>query len=138
MKKVFFTVSMAVAVFFTAAVGLCVKELTAPQAVAAFEDGMRIVLDAGHGGIDGGVVGRTTGIKESELNLSITYKLKAELEDMGFLVTLTRKTDAGYAKAEGAHRGGGPRAAHFRASKFLSFPKHPRRAGVLQQRKRSE
>ena len=95
MKKVFFTVSMAVAVFFTAAVGLCVKELTAPQAVAAFEDGMRIVLDAGHGGIDGGVVGRTTGIKESELNLSITYKLKAELEDMGFLVTLTRKTDAG-------------------------------------------
>lgn len=95
MKKVFFAISMAVTVFFTAAVGLCVRELTASQAVAAFENGLRIVLDAGHGGIDGGVVGKTTGVKESELNLSITYKLKTELEDMGFEVILTRKTDAG-------------------------------------------
>ena len=95
MKKVFFAISMAVTVGFVAAVGLCVRELNKPQAVAAFEDSMRIVLDAGHGGIDGGVVGKKTGIKESDLNLTITYKLKTELEDMGFEVVLTRKTEAG-------------------------------------------
>ncbi len=56
---------------------------------------MTIVLDAGHGGMDGGVVGRSTGVKESELNLAITLKLKQELEEVGFDVILTRKTDAG-------------------------------------------
>ena len=32
-----------------------------------------VVLDAGHGGIDGGVVGANTGVKESEINLDITF-----------------------------------------------------------------
>ncbi len=86
---------IAVAVIFTAAVGLCVKTLLAPRAVTALESEMRIVLDAGHGGIDGGVVGRTTGKKESDLNLAIVYKLKDVLEDMGFSVVLTRKTEGG-------------------------------------------
>lgn len=87
---------MAVIFGFAAAVALCFRALNAPQAVAAFSDGsMRIVLDAGHGGIDGGVTGRTTGVKESDLNLSITHKLKEVLTDMGFEVALTRKTEAG-------------------------------------------
>ena len=80
---------------FSAAVGLCVSVLNAPRAVAAMNDALRIVLDAGHGGVDGGVVGRDTGVKESDLNLAITYKLKTALEDMGFEVFLTRKTEAG-------------------------------------------
>lgn len=95
MKKTFLAISMALIVGFTAAVGLCVRELVRPQSAAAFQSGMRIVLDAGHGGIDGGVVGKTTGVKESDINLAITYKLKASLEDMGFEITLTRKTEAG-------------------------------------------
>ena len=56
---------------------------------------MRIVLDAGHGGIDGGVTGVKSGEKESDINLCITMKLKDELESMGFEVTLTRKTQSG-------------------------------------------
>ena len=80
---------------FSAAVGLCVRVLAAPRAVSAFDNTMCVVLDAGHGGIDGGVVGKVTGIKESDLNLAITYRLKTCLEDMGFRVVLTRKTDAG-------------------------------------------
>lgn len=96
MKKVLFAISMAVIIGFTAAVGLCVRVLVQPQSVAAFSDGgMRIVLDAGHGGIDGGVVGKKTGIKESDINLAVTYRLKEALEDMGFEITLTRKTEAG-------------------------------------------
>ena len=38
--------------------------------------GYKIVIDAGHGGIDGGVSGVNTGIKESELNLKVTKKLE--------------------------------------------------------------
>lgn len=67
-----------------------------PQSVAAFgNEGMRIVVDAGHGGIDGGVSGVRTGVKESDVNLSIAYALKARLEEMGFEVIMTRKTEAG-------------------------------------------
>lgn len=72
------------------------RTLFGAQAVASFDDGgMRIVVDAGHGGIDGGVVGRTTGVKESDINLSVAYRLYDALTDMGFEVTMTRKTEAG-------------------------------------------
>ncbi len=96
MKRTFIALSVAVAVFFCAAVGLCFRALGGAQAVASFADGgMRIVLDAGHGGMDGGVVGRKTGVKESDLNLAIVLKLKQKLDEIGFEVTLTRKTEAG-------------------------------------------
>lgn len=54
-----------------------------------------VVLDAGHGGIDGGVFGRTTGVAERELNLEVTKKLEKLLIAGGFNVVLTRSTDAG-------------------------------------------
>ena len=56
----------------------------------ALFDGLKIVLDAGHGGIDGGVVGIVTKTKEAEVNLSVTYKLKKLLESVGVQVFLTR------------------------------------------------
>ena len=96
MKKTFLMLTTAVAAAFITAVFLCAQVLNASRPVSAFfQTEMRIVLDAGHGGIVGGVVGRKTGIKESDLNLSITLCLKEVLEDMGFAVTLTRKTEAG-------------------------------------------
>ncbi len=54
-----------------------------------------VVIDAGHGGIDNGVVGKKTGVKESELNLSVSKKLENILVDAGINVVLTRNTDAG-------------------------------------------
>ena len=95
MKKSFFALTMAVAIGFMAAVGLCVRALGSASAVSSFDDGLRIVIDAGHGGIDGGVVGKTTKVKESDVNLEIAYELQYVLEDMGFDVTMTRKTRAG-------------------------------------------
>ncbi len=81
---------------FITAVFLCVRALQTAEAVSAFSNvKMCVVLDAGHGGIDGGVVGVETGTKESDLNLSITFCLKDVLEDMGFEVVLTRRTAAG-------------------------------------------
>lgn len=49
-----------------------------------------IVIDAGHGGRDGGTVGKTTGITESELNLQYAYCLKKLCEEFGIGVILTR------------------------------------------------
>ena len=53
-----------------------------------------IIVDAGHGGIDGGAVGRS-GVKESEINLKIALKLRTLLEQNGAVVLLTRDEDRG-------------------------------------------
>lgn len=50
-----------------------------------------VVLDAGHGGIDGGAT--VNGIKESEINLQITQKLRTFLRLMGYQVVMTREGD---------------------------------------------
>ncbi len=52
-----------------------------------------IVIDAGHGGIDAGVIGKTTGAKESELNLKIAFLLGDLLKGLGFFVVYTRTND---------------------------------------------
>ena len=54
-----------------------------------------VVVDAGHGGVDGGVVGKKTGVKESELNLAVAKKLRDLLRSSGFTVVMTRESSAG-------------------------------------------
>ena len=51
----------------------------------------RIVLDAGHGGVDHGAIVATA--HEKEINLQVAYKLKALLEATGAEVILTRTDD---------------------------------------------
>ena len=80
---------MEIAAFY-----LCAKSMVSP-ASALQTTGMKIVLDAGHGGIDGGVTGKTSGVKESDLNLEITYLAAEKFREAGFEAALTRKTDEG-------------------------------------------
>ena len=54
-----------------------------------------VVIDAGHGGIDGGVSGISTGVKESFLNLEYSKCLYEILSEAGFDAVLTRPTGAG-------------------------------------------
>ena len=51
-----------------------------------------VVLDAGHGGVDGGAVG-VSGSLEKHLNLAIAKKTATFLEDRGYTVVLTREED---------------------------------------------
>ena len=51
-----------------------------------------IVIDAGHGGRDGGAVGKDTGVTESKLNLEYALELQNLCEQFGFGVVLTRST----------------------------------------------
>jgi len=72
-----------------------------PQAwTAAYEDrdrnlplnGVRILLDPGHGGEEKGARG-PTGYPEKKINLIISKLIEAELKDLGATVYLTRKSD---------------------------------------------
>jgi N-acetylmuramoyl-L-alanine amidase len=55
--------------------------------------GLRITLDAGHGGEMNGAMG-TTGLKEKDINLELVMLLKKELEKRGVEVLLTRADDS--------------------------------------------
>lgn len=56
--------------------------------------GIKIVIDAGHGGRDIGASGlRPDAYPEAERNLSLAFKLKAQLESYGATVIMTRTTN---------------------------------------------
>lgn len=57
-------------------------------------NGFTIVIDAGHGGADGGVTGITTGTKESDINLALAKELSKYFKQAGYEVVLTR-SDSG-------------------------------------------
>lgn len=67
--------------------------------------GFTVVLDAGHGGEDGGAIGIRTLAREKDINLSIVKKLARLFESVGADVVLTRSDENAlcrgkYSKAE--------------------------------------
>jgi N-acetylmuramoyl-L-alanine amidase len=52
-----------------------------------------ILIDPGHGGIDGGAKSKN-GTIEKNINLLIATKLKQELENVGYIVYMTREEDS--------------------------------------------
>lgn len=89
-RVLFGGLSLTLAVAFTLVVCFFALSRTAAQAQR-----LTVVLDAGHGGVDGGVVGIDSGTKESDLNLAVVFLLQRRFEEAGFTVVLTRKTEAG-------------------------------------------
>ncbi|MBQ2795072.1 MAG: N-acetylmuramoyl-L-alanine amidase [Oscillospiraceae bacterium] len=68
------------------------EEPIAAASSGLFSEEKFIILDAGHGGEDGGAIG-AGGIVEKDINLSITLKTAKFLRFFGYDVKLTRKTD---------------------------------------------
>ena len=58
------------------------------------ENNKIIVIDPGHGGIDGGAKSEG-GVIEKDINLSISLKTKDALESKGYKVIMTRSEDVG-------------------------------------------
>ncbi len=54
-----------------------------------------IVIDAGHGGRDGGAVGKVSGVTENELNLQYAETIKTICEGLGMRVVMTRSDLSG-------------------------------------------
>ncbi|MGH4052228.1 MAG: N-acetylmuramoyl-L-alanine amidase CwlD [Clostridium sp.] len=63
----------------------------------------RILIDAGHGGIDGGTSSKN-GTVEKNINLNIVKKLKASLQNAGYEVIMTREEDTGLYSSSGTIR----------------------------------
>ena len=96
MKKRILIYATVLVFAFVCAIALCVQALFAPQAVFSSANESKVIaIDAGHGGMDGGVCGIRSKKKESDLNLEIAKELQAQLEETGFEVVLTRKTEDG-------------------------------------------
>lgn len=72
--------------------------------VQAFaEDKKTILLDAGHGGMDGGATSKS-GALEKDINLQITKLTKDVLQSKGYIVLMTRETDDGLYTESGTIR----------------------------------
>ncbi|MDD6200939.1 MAG: N-acetylmuramoyl-L-alanine amidase, partial [Firmicutes bacterium] len=74
-----------------------VKATAASNAYGADLTGLRIMLDVGHGGLDGGSVATLSDgseIDEAALNLKLAYVLKGKLESMGATVIMNRSDDS--------------------------------------------
>lgn len=64
----------------------------APGVGGPADDGViRVILDPGHGGVDGGAVGN--GLREKDLCLEVALELRNELEGRGWTVVMTRQDD---------------------------------------------
>ncbi len=61
-------------------------------------DGITVVVDAGHGGSDGGAVGSNPNYDEAALNLLLAKKIKNKLESIGATVVMTRSDDTSLEK----------------------------------------
>ncbi len=80
---------------FAAVLVLCFGLASYSSAKASAPVPFTVVLDAGHGGIDPGVLGMNTGTKESDINLAIVKILEKYFSEAGFRVVLTRKNEGG-------------------------------------------
>ena len=89
-KRVLFTAALALLAALAAVVGLLLPE----ESVEALASAPRTVwvIDAGHGGEDGGAVA-SDGTKESDLNLAIARRLDALLTLLGEQTRMTRTDD---------------------------------------------
>ncbi len=81
----------AAIIAFSGTVGILCGGISSAQA----RNSAVIVIDAGHGGIDAGVRGKKSGVKESDINLSISRELAGFFSKAGFNTVLTRKSQAG-------------------------------------------
>ncbi len=77
--------------FFMLAVGGS-KAITAWSATAPVTGRKTVVIDAGHGGVDGGATS-CTGILESQFNLEIATKLNDLMHLLGIQTRMIRETD---------------------------------------------
>jgi len=102
-KKKHIIITLAI-IFGLIVVFAGVYGIRSATAIRPYRD-MTVVIDAGHGGRDGGVTGVNTGIRESELNLAIARSLRHFFVLHGYNVVMTRESQAGlYGNAPQGHR----------------------------------
>ncbi|MBQ4340706.1 MAG: N-acetylmuramoyl-L-alanine amidase CwlD [Firmicutes bacterium] len=101
-KKIFFALGILVLVTAAALILGCPQEI---KNVIGGTGKITIVVDPGHGGIDGGAES-SAGVCEKDINLAIGMKIKEKAEEEGWYVLMTRDEDKGlYSEGKGSIRG---------------------------------
>lgn len=90
MRKHFMEIAMA----FLLLIGFYFLSMEAADASKELYSGKVILVDAGHGGLDPGMIG-VGGLKEKGINLAIAARLKEVLQGQGYTVVMTREADQG-------------------------------------------
>lgn len=116
----------------TLTVKLVTDTVSTPAPVPPTTTGKIIVLDAGHGGKDGGASGTYGGTKiyEKDLTLSITQKVKNILGSNGYSVRMTRDGDTYPELTERAEFANGLNAAMFVSIHINSVDNAPTASGT--------
>ena len=87
-NSVLFVLLCLIVIFCLVGIFFAVKKVDAKKYIYT------IVIDAGHGGIDGGSVGVSKTV-EKDINLQYAKTLEKMCEEFGFRVVMTRTTDGG-------------------------------------------
>lgn len=96
MKLIVFKKSVIITLIAIIATGIALGLCAGALSSSAASKGERvIVIDAGHGGVDAGVVGKNTSVKESDINLAVSRHLKSYFSEAGFSVVMTRTSNGG-------------------------------------------
>ncbi|MBE6533673.1 MAG: N-acetylmuramoyl-L-alanine amidase [Ruminococcaceae bacterium] len=100
--KIFFYLFLVLLVFFLSSLGIFYffnyknQKPAPPQNESQIKTPQitypTVIIDAGHGGEDGGAIGKN-GAYEKDINLEIAKKLKSKLDALGIPCVLTRSTD---------------------------------------------
>lgn len=85
------------AMFLLLVLGACGADTQETESAGI--EGLKVVVDPGHGDTDVGTIGVSTGRYEKEVNLEIGLKLKEALEKEGVTVVMTRESDEPIAAA---------------------------------------
>jgi N-acetylmuramoyl-L-alanine amidase len=67
------------------------------------EEKLTVIIDAGHGGRDGGA-STESGVLEKDLNLAVALKLRDLISELGVNVVMTRETDVMLADESSTHK----------------------------------
>lgn len=87
----YFYVYLYVVAFFLGCAGLLLHTVETAGELSPFSAHPVLVIDAGHGGPDGGATG-VSGVREDTLNLSVARRLNAMLQLFGYETAMTRTT----------------------------------------------
>ena len=93
------TAAMAVAMFGAAE---WIEGRAAHVPVTAAARAATVVVDAGHGGADGGAKGMDTSVQEAALNLTVAKRVEALLKEKGVAVVMTRTDERALAEEKAA------------------------------------
>ena len=91
-KTAFSFILFSIIVILLSLLLMSLKSDVATERQTLSENEITVVLDAGHGGEDGGAIGKN-GVLEKDLNLSLAKRIGTELEKQGVSVVYTRTED---------------------------------------------